>query len=132
MGTRSITIIRNKDGKKIIEMYKQYDGYPSGLGVELDEFIKSGKMVNGIPFGATEKLFNGISCFAAQLVHHFKDGPGGIYLHAPIEEPVTKAVYGDIYGVDYVYEIDSDLNLRCWSGWTGKECHPTIEEEGEE
>ena len=77
IGTRSITCVLDEQGNKIIEMYKQFDGYPEGLGKELQDFIASGTMVNGI--GSDTNVFNGISCFAAQLVAHLKDGPGGIY-----------------------------------------------------
>lgn len=89
MGTRSLTTFSStwKDEKtekrkvvKIVTMYRQYDGYPSGHGMELAQFITQGKMVNG--FGADPGLvFNGIGCLAAQVVAHFKKGPGNIYLH---------------------------------------------------
>lgn len=90
MGTRSLTHFistwtdekTNKvKSNKIVTMYRQYDGYPSGHGIQLAEFIAQGKMVNGI--GASEKqlVFNGMGCLAAQVVAHFKEGPGNIYLH---------------------------------------------------
>ena len=52
MGTRSLTrVIQRQEGvaydkghkmikKSIINMYQQYDGYPSYVGVKLAEFIK--------------------------------------------------------------------------------------------
>ena len=77
MGTRSTTKIY--DGKDLIlSLYKQYDGYVEGWGKELKDFIKSGKFVNG--FGnSKERQFNGIGCFALQLVSEFKEGVGGLY-----------------------------------------------------
>ena len=89
MGTRSITrvIETYKDNGKekkdiLVTMYRQFDGYPSGHGMELAEFIKSGKVVNGISMGDTQKVFNGAGCFAAQMISHFKgDEAGGIYLY---------------------------------------------------
>lgn len=119
MGTRSITVVKDRDDNKIIEMYKQYDGYPEGLGQELKEFIASGTMVNGI--GEDTAVFNGVECFAAQLVEHFKDGPGGIYLHAPTPDYSDKKKYSDMYGAEYYYEISADLVLTCWDTYTGKE-----------
>ena len=120
MGTRSITCVLDEQGNKIIEMYKQFDGYPDGLGVELKEFIASGIMVNGI--GAdTIKVFNGINCFAAQLVDYLKDGAGGIYLHAPTSNYKSKKKYVEMYTAEYYYEIDSDLNIKCWDTYENKE-----------
>ena len=39
MGTRSTTKIY-EDGKLILALYKQYDGYPEGWGKCLKEFLK--------------------------------------------------------------------------------------------
>jgi len=63
-------------------MYRQMDGYPSGMGVDLATFLASGKMVNGISLSEKSPIvFNGMGCLAAQCVAHFKDGAGGYYLH---------------------------------------------------
>ena len=95
MGTRSLTFVYDEDGRTIISMYRQYDGYPSGHGKDLAEFLEPITMVNGI--GMTEAVIaNGPGCLAAQLVAHFKDGPGGIYL-----EPTTAVDCGQ----DYEYHI---------------------------
>ena len=94
MGTRSLTFVYDEDGKKLINMYRQYDGYPSGHGKELAEFLEPITMVNGI--SEARKIANGPGCLAAQLVSHFKDGPGGIYL-----EPTTAVDCGQ----DYEYHI---------------------------
>lgn len=95
MGTRSLTFVYDEEGRTLIRMYRQYDGYPSGHGKELAEFLEPITMVNGI--GATDnKIANGPGCLAAQLVAHFKDGPGGIYL-----VPTTAVDCGQ----DYEYHI---------------------------
>ena len=80
MGTRSLTFVYEGD-KPIVNMYRQFDGYPSGHGSELAEFLMSGKMVNGYS-SKTEKQFNGMGCLAAQMIAEFKDGVGGFYIHA--------------------------------------------------
>lgn len=82
MGTRSLTYVYDKF-TPVVCMYRQFDGYPSGHGQELAEFLNDGEMVNGIGMNAT-KVFNGMGCLAAQMVAKFKDGPGGFYLHVPI------------------------------------------------
>jgi hypothetical protein len=90
MGTRSLTTFIStwkdeKTGKvkndKIVTMYRQYDGYPTGHGLQLAEFLNQGKLVNGIGSNETQLVFNGMGCLAAQVVANFKEGAGNIYLH---------------------------------------------------
>lgn len=107
MGTRSITtIIDNAWGRntKVCTMYRQYDGYPSGHGKELAEFLAPIVVVNGIGLDETRKIANGAGCLAAQMVQHFKEsaGPGGIYLEAPRLK---------MDGEDYSYRIIVEENL---------------------
>jgi hypothetical protein len=95
MGTRSLTFVY--DGEEpIINMYRQYDGYPTGHGAELAEFLAPFHMVNGLGFDETRKVANGMGCLAAQLVANFKDGAGQFYLYP------TSAVD---CGQDYEYHI---------------------------
>jgi hypothetical protein len=106
MGTRSLTIFKEDDAD-IVVMYRQYDGYPSGYGQELAGFLAGMMMVNGLPPDAPKKIANGMSCLAAQIIAHFKEEPGGIYLHAAGTRD---------YGEDYRYYV---------TGMEGKE--PTIQ-----
>jgi len=82
MGTRSLTYVY--EGKMpVVCLYRQYDGYPSGHGAELAEFLMGYDIVNG--FGEKRaKLANGMGCLAAQMVAHFKTETGNFYLHAPL------------------------------------------------
>lgn len=83
MGTRSLTRVISESGKTILTMYRQYDGYvEGGHGDELVKFLKGMVITNGIRVdsGRPEKSANGMGCLAAQLVAHFKNGVGGIYL----------------------------------------------------
>jgi hypothetical protein len=80
MGTRSLTFVYD-DEKPIINMYRQYDGYPTGHGAELAEFLAPFTMVNGISTVETRKVANGMGCLAAQLVANFKSEAGGFYLY---------------------------------------------------
>lgn len=109
MGTRSITtIIETVAGtpRKITTIYRQYDGYPSGHGKELFEFLKNMRICNG--YGSEQKggkWANGAGCLAAQLIKKLKDDIGGIY----IEAPRTR-----LDGEDYGYEItikDASINV---------------------
>ena len=76
MSTRSLTIV-HADDKIVMNMYRQSDGYPSGHGKELAEFLLPIRMMEGKQLAPSA---NGAGCLAAQIVAHFKDGPGGIYL----------------------------------------------------
>jgi len=81
MGTRSLTYVY--DGETpIVCMYRQFDGYPTGHGAELAEFINAGRLVNGISLKEKQIVFNGMGCLAAQMIAHFKQTPGGFYIHA--------------------------------------------------
>jgi hypothetical protein len=93
MGTRSLTYVY--DGKTpIMCMYRQFDGYLSGHGQELANFLNELTFGNGI--SGKPELFNfanGMGCLAAQMIVWFKKTPGGFYIH-----PV-------------------DLNQDCWQDY---------------
>ena len=107
MGTRSLTFVYdsykdeagNTVHEPIINMYRQYDGYPTGHGAELAEFLAQFTMVNGLGINETRKVANGMGCLAAQLIANFKDGAGQFYLY-----PVTAKDCGQ----DYEYHIYQD------------------------
>lgn len=99
MGTRSLTYVYDTDNTPVVCMYRQYDGYMEGHGLELAEFLSPLAVVNGL--GAkSEKVANGMGCLAAQMVAHFKDGAGQFYLHAP--------VLGQDCCQDYEYHVFKD------------------------
>ena len=83
MGTRCLTFVYDGDltEQPIINLYRQYDGYPEGHGAELARFLSRGRLINGLRGGDNENFFNGMGCLAAQLVAHFKEGAGQFYLH---------------------------------------------------
>ena len=67
----------------LINMYRQFDGH----GAELAAFLSTQRLTDGIPgrksAGEGKVWSNGPGCLAAQLVAHFKKGPGGIYIAGP-------------------------------------------------
>jgi hypothetical protein len=97
MGTRSLTFVYDGD-KAIINMYRQFDGYPSGHGAELAEFLISGEMVNGFS-DKNAKQFNGMGCLAASMIAHFKNSVGGFYIHAVTDTDCFQ---------DYEYHVYED------------------------
>jgi hypothetical protein len=40
MGTRNLTVVINQDGEKKVAQYGQWDGYPSGVGIGVLNFLK--------------------------------------------------------------------------------------------
>ena len=69
-----------------VQVYKHFDGYPSGHPVELAEFLKEFKIVNGLPYGDDSKMANGLGCLAAQYIAAFKMKAGDIYVESPDTE----------------------------------------------
>ena len=116
MGTRSLTYILDEYNSaqtegafvrdNIICMYRQYDGYLSGHGKELAEFLQDFTVVNGYNSLTPARSANGMSCLAAQLVAHFKDGIGNIYLY-----PTNTSDVGE----EFIYKIsliDNQINIE--------------------
>lgn len=95
MGTRSLTHIMD-DGKPLVTIYRQFDGYPSGHGQDLADFLEGLTVVNGI--GSRErKIANGMGCLAAQLVGHLKAESAKSAYQPNGPQP------GDIAGNVYIY-----------------------------
>ena len=94
MATRSLTrVIKRQEGlsfaeghkhpnKACVNMYRHYDGYPEVHGIELAEFLRDFRVVNGLGSKNEAKIANGYGCLAAFMVAHFKqDIAGQIYLY---------------------------------------------------
>jgi hypothetical protein len=83
MGTRSLTRVIDKDNQEYVTIYRQFDGYPEGHGLQLAKFLEGRKIVNGIPVKATDIMSNGPGDLAAQLVAFLKDEfpVGGVYIY---------------------------------------------------
>jgi len=105
MGTRSLTHVKSdvwdedETPKTLVTIYRQMDGYPSGLGEEMAEFLRGRIVVNGFGGGTPEKASNGMGCLAASLVGALKDGIGSVYLYPPDSKDC---------GEEYVYTISMD------------------------
>lgn len=109
MGTRHLTVVYNKDGTEIINMYGQYDGYPGGHGIDLAEFLDGMRIVNGLSMD-DDKIANGMCCLAAQVIAHFKREAGGFYMQAPGVRDV---------GEEFIYHItnkDGYPNIKLTKG----------------
>jgi hypothetical protein len=94
MGTRARVNIY--DGNEIlVSIYRQYDGYPGGLGQEVADFVSGLTLVNGL---GTDKatVANGMGCLAAQLIAHLKTEAGNVYI---------RDTSPDSHGEEYVYTL---------------------------
>jgi hypothetical protein len=99
MGTRCLTFVYDGENP-VINMYRQFDGYPSGHGVELAKFLAEfDAVVNGLTFNETRKVANGMGCLAAQMVSHFKKTAGGFYIHSVTDTDCWQ---------DYEYHVFED------------------------
>lgn len=115
MGTRSLLIVKDENNQTLMNMYRQFDGYPSGAGKEIAEFLDGMVIVNGFGSHTPKKAANGMGCLAAQLIAHFKEEIGGFYLH-----PASTRNCGE----EYIYTITIDKNkglmVRCRDVWEKK------------
>jgi hypothetical protein len=112
MGTRSLTHIK-EEGRTIVTIYRQFDGYLSGMGADIANFCESGEVVNGF-WRSNQKQFNGIGCFAAQFICSIKDGVGNVYIMEPNISDV---------GEEYVYTVEynnNEFNINCFDVWNKK------------
>lgn len=97
MGTHSLTYVFGGE-EKLVCMYRHFDGYPSGHGAELGNFLKDFTITTGLPPGYENMaIANGPGCLAAQIISHFKVRPGGIYLQSINDD--------DFDWVDYTYGV---------------------------
>ena len=120
MGTRStvkfIEQVKDRETKltkevTLVSIYQQYDGYASGVGLTLAEFLNEVKMVNGISSRDEGKLANGIGCLSAQYIAHIKEGVGGVYITNPEDQQ----------GYDYEVVVGYE-----GEGWNQKPTQPII------
>ena len=82
MGTRSITHIHEMksldvDEKIVCSFYRQYDGYPTGHGKDLAEWLTSKGLKNGIGSDFIKGThFNRAGTMAVKLCNHIQDESG--------------------------------------------------------
>ena len=95
MGTRSLTVFIDEGGNEICVLYRQFDGYFDGHGLDLANFLKGKEIVNGLA-GDKSMVFNGMGCLAASVVSHFKKEAGSFYLYPAGTRNVWE---------EYVYEV---------------------------
>jgi len=71
-------------------------------------------VVNGYNPDTPERSANGMGCLAAQLITHFKDGIGNIYIHEPNDSDC-----GEEYTYT-IYEEEGKVCIRAYDVWAKK------------
>jgi hypothetical protein len=100
MGTRSITYIYDNNGKLLCRMYRQYDGDPSGHGVDLADFLSGNK-----------DLSWNMPVMAAKLISYFFETHGDQIRLLPCCDV-------DFVGEEFEYHIHHDIVVL-----NGHDCH---------
>lgn len=116
MGTRSLTLVLDEEGNEICVLYRQYDGYPTGHGAELKQFLQGFSVVNGLGFDKPTKIANGMGCLAAQLIANFKMEPGGFYMYSPGTRDCGEEYIYTVYLPNSPVTTPSDLRLKIQAG----------------
>lgn len=114
MGTRALVHVKDDETPEttLITIYRQYDGYPEGLGKEIIEKFANHQITNGISLNRPnpESFSNGMGEFAADLLYFLKEShpSGNIYVFPPDCSDV---------GEEYTYTItqtdDGFLAMEC-------------------
>jgi len=134
MSTRALVRFVNKEGKNVATIYKHFDGYPEGFGLDLANFLSDMVIVEGIDLVHKGHVANGMECLAAQVVAFFKQGVGDVYLYpSDTLESDTDANYvyvikdkgdGDVLFIVYngsrVLFSGNPLGLFYWVNNTGE------------
>lgn len=103
MATRA-SIIMKEEGQPLMAIYKHWDGYPSGLGKQIEDIIAGGKIVNGLSVDSKlGEVFNGAGCLFATMIAKLKENPGDVY--------ITSLDSVGNNGEEYIYEIDVQNNI---------------------
>lgn len=108
MATRSLTHVKER-GATLCTIYRQFDGYPSGIGKDIFAAFGAMQICNGISDESAPAFANGMGCFAAQLISTLKGNTiGNVYLYPPDS---------DDCGEDYTYTIyanaEGNLCIKC-------------------
>ena len=107
MGTRSLTFVYEGE-MPIVNMYRQFDGYPTGHGQELADFLLSGELINGYSKKQSVQ-FNGMGCLAAQMIAYFKNTVGGFYIYSVDSTDCWQEYEYHVYGDKVVVKNPAEV-----------------------
>ena len=87
-----------------VQVYKHFDGYPSGHPTDLAKFLNGFKIVNGLGMD-TYQIANGLGCLAAQYIAAFKQDAGDIYVESPSDSH---------FDIEYITYVWGDHGKGIW------------------
>ena len=106
MGTRSLVVLPDEDGKsESAVLYRQFDGYPTGMGEDLVALLAGRTIVNGFGLGqTTREVYNGAGDLSASVIAGLKMNEG---------EPTLGEVYLFAAGTrdtgeEFIYTVTID------------------------
>jgi|21_taG_2_1085346.scaffolds.fasta_scaffold02924_6 hypothetical protein len=95
MGTRSVTYIHEMeslDEGVVCGFYRHFDGYPSGHGQDMANWLKDKKLVNGIGSDFDPSyMFNRAGAMSVKFVNHIQN----------------------VAGAEMIFERDADVGQDC-------------------
>jgi len=155
MGTRSLTAFVDEQGKELVVMYRQYDGYIDYYGRKLHDYLATfDAVVNGIKGDDyVKRTANGMSCLSAQTIMHMKSQIENRDYNNRVFNPDTGHMEsalqegnhcGGVYlypagtrdcGEEYVYivkcSVKKGIHLAAWKpGWKSIELEDQLIHEG--
>jgi hypothetical protein len=110
-------------------MYRQFDGYPKGLGQELVDNFGDTKLTNGISTDVMDTpvedldTANGIECLAAQVIARQKKRIGDVYMVEPGSRDHCEEYLYTLEPASKTIEDDNGLYLRVYNVCTNKQLY---------
>lgn len=132
MGTRALIHVYDNvlegegHGPLLLTIYRQFDGYPEGLGRDIHEAVGGLRITNGNAGAGTA---NGMGCLAAQLVTKLKGNCiGNVYIMPPGAKDVWEEFVYEVRG--RIGETPTITVSSCLYGWTKNLSAAMQEEDG--
>ena len=117
MGTRSLVYVIDEKKNILATIYRQYYGYPEGMGYDLYNVLAGRKLCNGFNSDTDYKEYsNGMGDLAAYIVHVLKDvcPIGNVYLYPQPEKSLSKNK--ELTDKDFAV-LNKHCN-NCWGEYT--------------
>lgn len=109
MGTRAIIHVHGggRDSEVLTTIYRQFDGYPDGLGDDIKTALGGKELVNG--YNDPKRQVNGMGCAAAMLIGALKGGEcGNVYVYKPNASDVGEEYTYRLYAADRKLMLEID------------------------
>jgi hypothetical protein len=137
MGTHALIKVYDENVDLLTTIYHHYDGYPSGVGRDLAEFLLGRIVVRGFD-DIHKPVANGMDNLAAQIIYYLVQMSGSmvgnVYIEVPSDGNMEAYMYEVFFGGN-----DKEIKLACTIAgnleflgppaemleWITKTCGPT-------